>query len=126
MSARDSAPRRSVLVVCRSAPYGRARARDAVDVAMAFAAFDQPVTLLFLGDGVLALAAGQRPAAEFSRSLEKLLGTLADYGVEELHADAAALAARGLDAQALALPVRLAGPDELRELFAAHERVLTV
>ena len=85
-----------------------------------------PGALLFLGDGVLALAAGQRPAAEFSRSLEKLLGTLADYGVEELHADAAALAARGLDAQALALPVRLAGPDELRELFAAHERVLTV
>jgi len=126
MSAPQAAPRRSVLVVCRSAPYGRSRARDAVDVAMAFAAFDQPVTLLFLGDGVLALASGQRPAPEFSRSLDKLLGTLADYGIEEVHADAAALAARGLDAQALALPVRLAGPVELRELFAAHERVLTV
>ena len=93
---------------------------------MAFAAFDQPVTLLFLGDGVLALAPGQRPAAELSRSLEKLLGTLADYGVEEVHAEAAALAARGLDARDLALPVRLAGPAELRELFGAHERVLTV
>jgi tRNA 2-thiouridine synthesizing protein C len=126
MSARESAARRSVLVVCRTAPYGRSRARDAVDVAMAFAAFDQPVTLLFLGDGVLALAAGQRPAPEFSRSLEKILGTLADYGVEDIHADAAALAARGLEPQVLALPVRLAGPRELRELFAAHERVLTV
>lgn len=126
MSAPQAAARRSVLVVCRSAPYGRSRARDAIDVAMAFAAFDQPVTLLFLGDGVLALASGQRPAPEFSRALDKLLGTLADYGVEEVHADAAALAARGLDAQALALPVRLAGPVELRELFAAHERVLTV
>jgi len=126
MSAPQAAPRRSVLVVCRTAPYGRSRARDAVDVAMAFAAFDQPVTLLFLGDGVLALASGQRPAPEFSRSLDKLLGTLADYGIEEVHADAAALAARGLDAQDLALPVRLAGPVELRELFAAHERVLTV
>ena len=126
MSAPQAAPRRSVLVVCRTAPYGRSRARDAVDVAMAFAAFDQPVTLLFLGDGVLALASGQRPAPEFSRSLDKLLGTLADYGIEEVHADAAALAARGLDAQALALPVRLAGTEELRELFAAHERVLTV
>lgn len=126
MSAPQAAARRSVLVVCRSAPYGRSRARDAIDVAMAFAAFDQPVTLLFLGDGVLALAPGQRPAAEFSRSLEKLLGTLADYGVEEVHADAAALAARGLGAQELALPVRLAGPVELRELFGTHERVLTV
>ena len=126
MSAPQAAARRSVLVVCRSAPYGRSRARDAIDVAMAFAAFDQPVTLLFLADGVLALARGQRPAAEFSRSLEKLLGTLADYGVESVHADAAALAARGLDAAALALPVRLAGPEELRELFATHERVLTV
>ena len=75
---------------------------------------------------MLALARGQRPAPEFSRSLEKLLGTLADYGVEEVHADAAALAARGLDARDLALPVRLDGPVELRELFAAHERVLTV
>lgn len=126
MNARDPAPGRSVLVVCRTAPYGHGRARDAIDVAMAFAAFDQPVTLLFLGDGVLALVAGQRPAADFSRSLAKLLGTLADYGVESVHADAAALAARGLDAAALALPVRVAGPEELRELFAAHERVLTV
>ena len=126
MSSPQTAARRSVLVVCRNAPYGRSRARDAIDVAMAFAAFDQPVTLLFLGDGVLALAPGQRPAAELSRSLENLLGTLADYGVEEVHAEAAALAARGLDAQDLALPVRLAGPAELRELFGAHERVLTV
>jgi tRNA 2-thiouridine synthesizing protein C len=121
-----SAARRSVLVVCRSAPYGCARARDAIDVAMAFAAFEQPVTLLFLGDGVLALARGQHPEAALSRNIEKLLGTLADYGVDAVHADADALCARGLAPQDLALDVQADSAAALRELFATHELVLTI
>lgn len=116
---------RSVLVVCRSAPYGSSRARDAIDLAMAFAAFDQPVTLLFLGEGVFTLAAAQQPPAG-TRHLGKLLGTLADYGVEDVYADAAALAARGLDACSLELAATPAHADTLRELFTTHQRVITV
>jgi tRNA 2-thiouridine synthesizing protein C len=125
MSAYSAVSRRSVLLVCRSAPYGRSRAREAIDAAMAFAAFEQPVTLLFLGDGVLVLARGQSPEPGLSRSLEKLIGTLPDYGVNAVCADARALAERGLAASDLALDVQLASPAELRELFAAHELVLT-
>ncbi len=116
---------RSVLVVCRSAPYGSSRARDAIDLAMAFAAFDQPVTLLFLGEGVFTLAAAQQPPAG-TRDLGKLLGTLADYGVEDVYVDAAALAARGLDACSLELAATLAHEDTLRELFTTHQRVIAV
>lgn len=116
---------RSVLVVCRSAPYGRSRARDAIDLAMAFAAFEQPVTLLFLGEGVFTLAGGQQPPAGI-RHLGKLLGTLADYGVGQVFADVTALAERGLAVRALALAAEPANDDTLRELFATHDRVITV
>lgn len=118
-------PDRSVLVVCRSAPYGSSRARDAIDLAMAFAAFDQPVTLLFLGDGVFTLSAAQQPPAG-TRHLGKLLGTLADYGIEDVYVDAAALATRGLDACSLELAATPAHESTLRELFTTHQRVITV
>jgi tRNA 2-thiouridine synthesizing protein B len=60
---------------CPVRPAGRARCLDADGLA----AFDQPVTLLFLGDG-LALPGNGRWR---SRSPGKLLGTLADYGVRK-------------------------------------------
>jgi len=126
MSAASLENPRRVLVVCRSAPYGAARARDAVDLVMAFAAFDQRATLLFLGDGVLSLLRGHQPDTSQARNLENLLGTLADYGVEAIRADAAALAARGLAAEELASGATPASESEVRDLFATHELVLTV
>ncbi len=79
---------RSVLVLCRTPPYGSERARDALDIAMAFGAFEQQPTLLFLGDGVLALLEQQNPTALPARNLGKLVGTLADYGITGLHVEA--------------------------------------
>jgi len=117
---------RRVLVLCRSAPYGGPRARDALDLAMAFGAFEQQVALLLLGDGVLLLAGEQRPVAEFSRSLSALSGTLPDYGIDAVHVEAKALEARGLRAADLAVPVRALDETGIAALLASHDFVLTV
>lgn len=86
-------PRR-VLVICRSSAGAGSRAREALDIALAFGAFDQPVSLLFTGDGVWNLVAGQ--TGEATRSMERLLGALPDYGIEPLLADARAVSERGI------------------------------
>lgn len=114
-----------VLVVCRSTPCGGTRARDAIDMTMAFAAFEQPVTLLFLGDGVFTLLSGQQPPPG-TRDLGRLLGTLSDYGIERVFVDAAALERRGLKDAALTVPATRADDALLRQLFATHDRVFTV
>ena len=56
----------------------------------------------------------------------ELLGTLADYGIEDVYDDAAALATRGLDACSLELAATPAHESTLRELFTTHQRVITV
>jgi tRNA 2-thiouridine synthesizing protein C len=117
---------RKILVQCRSAPYCSSRARDAVDVAMACAAFDQQVTLLYIGDGVLGLLANQQPANDLGRSLEKLLGALRDYGLEQVHVEQEALTERGIRDGDLSIPIRRITRAELAGLYAAHDVVLTV
>lgn len=114
-----------MLVICRSSPYGSSRVREGIDLAMAFAAFDQEVAFLFLGEGVFALHAAQEPAGD-AAGIGGLLGTLADYGVEKVYADAAALALRGIAADALVIPAIPADENLLRELLASHQRVITV
>ena len=42
----------SLLVIIRCPPYGSSLARASLEVALAAAAFDQKVSLLFLGDGL--------------------------------------------------------------------------
>jgi tRNA 2-thiouridine synthesizing protein C len=117
---------RRVLIVCRTPPYGNSRARDAIDAAMAFAAFEQSLTLLFLGEGVLALTANQDPAREFSRNLANLLGTLPDYGIEALYADSTALQSCGLASVHLVAGVTPVSSTEIAALVAAHEHILTI
>lgn len=122
----STATAKRILVLCRSAPYGSSRARDALDVAMACGAFDQQVSLLFLGEGVLALLRDQEPDPQLARNLAKILGALADYGISAIHADAESLKRFGLTPPQLALEVSLRQPSEMAALYAEHDIVLSV
>jgi tRNA 2-thiouridine synthesizing protein C len=121
----SAAPPCTVLLVCSAAPYGSSRLRDALDAAMAFGAFEQLVSLLLTGDAVLLLKDGQQDSPG-SRNLAKLAGALPDYGIERVHADAGALAERGLDPAALALPAEPVDDAEMARLIASHDVVLSV
>jgi tRNA 2-thiouridine synthesizing protein C len=116
--------RKQFLIVCRHPPYGNSLARDALDVAMATAAFDQQVAMLFLGDGVLQLCNAQDGAAIEQKSHDKQLSALPLYDVDELYVDAHSLRAHGLEATDLALPVQLLTDEEIARLFADHTVVL--
>ena len=115
---------KNFLVVCRHPPYGSSLARDALDVAMASAAFDQKVTMLFLGDGVLQLCNGQDGAAIGQKSHDKQLGALPLYDVDELYVDANSLRTHGLAIDDLVLPARPLTDAEITGLFANHDIVL--
>jgi len=111
------------LVICRASAGSGTRAREALDIALAFAAFDQPVTLLFTGDGVCNLQAGQ--SGEATRSMQRLLGALPDYGIRPLLADAQAISERGIQPAQLVPDCELVGSDALAELIASHDLVFS-
>lgn len=85
------------LIVIDSPPYGSWSGREALDMAFAMAAFDQPVALLFVDAGVNWLRKGQDPAAVAQKSAERNLTAAPVFGVEALFADAGACRRYGLD-----------------------------
>lgn len=115
---------KSFLIVCRQPPYGSALAREALDVALATAAFDQRVAMLFLGDGVLQLLRPQDAAAIGQKAHDKQLGALPLYDVEELYVDARALRERGVEGTELAVAARAVEDTDIAALYAAHDIVL--
>lgn len=118
-----SAPRPATLVVSRRPP-GHSLARSALDTTLALAAFDMPVDLLLLGDGVLQLLPGQDARELGVRNLGKLLDSLPLYDVDTVHVDARAAARFGLTGQALPDYARLVSLEEQRALLSRYRHVL--
>jgi tRNA 2-thiouridine synthesizing protein B len=77
---------KSLLIISRQAPWNGPSAREALDIALAGGAFDLPLGMLFLDDGVFQLAPAQQPTAVQQKNLAANLQALPMFGVEELFA----------------------------------------
>ena len=119
-----AAIKKSFLLICRHAPYGQSLAREALDVALTAATFDQQVAMLFMGDGVLQLFKSQQPAAIAQKALDKQLAALPLYDVETIYVEAEALQARGLSPADLALSAQTLQSDDIARQIDAHDIVL--
>lgn len=117
---------RSLLIVSRQAPWSGPHAREALDLALAGGAYDLPIALLFLDDGVFQLQRGQQPSAVEQKDLGANLQALPLFGVESLYACRHSLQARGLAEDTLLLPVQVLDAPGLRELLDAYDEVVTI
>ena len=116
---------KSVVIISQSTPYGRSSAAEALDTAMAAAALDVPVTLLFDGDGVLQLLPEQAGTELGVRNLSQVLEALPAFEVERCFVAAEALAQRSLQPNPLALPGPLLDAEAVAALVRSAEVVLT-
>ncbi|WP_369990915.1 sulfurtransferase complex subunit TusC [Pseudomonas xanthosomatis] len=117
---------KSLLIISRQAPWAGPSAREALDIALAGGAFDLPLGMLFLDDGVFQLAAAQQPDALQQKNLAANLQALPMFGVDELFACAHSLARRGLAGEALSLPVEVLDENGLKALIARFDQVVTL
>ena len=109
----------------RRAPYGSTLGRAGYDVALAAAAFEQPVTLLFMDDGVWHLLPDQQGAAIDSKTVCKTLDSLALYDIDELYVDTHSLARRDLAAEDIRSDVQSIGERDLGALIARFNQVVS-
>ena len=119
-----SADKKSLLVVIRRSPYGTSLARAAVDTALAAAAFEQPVKLLFMGDGILQLLPNQDSHRIGAKNLGRLLASLPLYDVETVYIDAEA--ATLYDVELTGLPVTIEALDGagIHQLMTSCDHIL--
>lgn len=107
-----------LLMICRHSGAGRQLAQETLDMALAFAAFDQKTELLFIEDSIWQLL----PDTQGQLAL-KALEALSIYDIK-LWGEADALTQRGLSASDIPLQVDWIDRAQMKALLAQAKRVL--
>ena len=119
------AEKKNLLIVLRHSPYGSGLGRAAVDTALAFAAFEQEVELLFVGDGVLQLSPGQQGQSIGRKTIEKQLAALPLYGVDSVFVDATASLKYNIDLTSSPVPATALSEQEMHRLMDHADHLLS-
>ena len=117
---------KSLLIINRQAPWSGPGAREALDIALAGGAFDLPIGLLFLDDGVFQLSGEQQPANLQQKDLSANLQALPMFGVESLYASQRSLDERGLGDYSSSLVVELLDDSSISALIGRYNQVITL
>ena len=113
------------LYVNRRAPYGSIYALESLEVVLIGAAFEQDVSLAFLGDGVYQLAKGQDTKGLEVKNFSPTFRALEDYDVTKLYVEKEALEARGLTEGDLVVPVQVVSAERMAEIMDQQDVILS-
>ena len=80
----------------RKAPYGTVYALESLEVVLIGAAFEQDVSLAFIGDGVYQLTKGQKTTGIGMKNFSPTFAALGDYEVNKIFIEKESLEERGL------------------------------
>lgn len=111
------------LFILRHSPYQNQLAREALDMALAFAAFDQSVSLVFCGDAVFQLLKQQSTEQHGVKNIEKTLAALPIYDIEQVFVCEASLAQRGLTLAKLSVTAKAIDSANLQALIHRSDKV---
>lgn len=113
------------MYVNRRAPYGTIYALECLEVVLIAAAFDQDVSVVFMDDGVCELKKNQDTTAIGMKNFSRTYRALDDYDVEKIYVEKESLEARGLTADDLVIPVEVVAAQDLREIMAQQDVVIS-
>ena len=113
------------MYVNRRAPYGTIFALECLEVVLISAAFEQDVSLVFMDDGVYQLKKNQDTTGIGMKNFSNTYRALDDYEIEKIYVEKESLEARGLTADDLIIPVEILATEDLRDLMAQQEVVIS-
>jgi len=85
-----------MMFVMRKPPHGSIYAYEGLEVVLIAAGFEQDISMLFMGDGVLSLKKGQDTSELGIKGFAKTYGVLEGYDVEKIYVEKKALDDFGL------------------------------
>jgi tRNA 2-thiouridine synthesizing protein C len=117
---------KTILFILQCPPYGSSATREALDAALAAAAFEQHVQLLFSGDGIWNLLPEQAASSISSKDTSKMLQALDYYDIKDVFVDEISLQERGVSATQLAITSKPIGGDTLKQLINTADCVIAL
>ncbi len=115
----------ALLIIVRHTPYGSSLAQVALDVALACAAFEQKIRLLFMGEGVLQLTQEQQPREIGARSIARQLASLPLYDIDQVFVDQNAASFYRLDLPSSPLKLAMVDAQGIHKLMTQHDHLLS-
>jgi tRNA 2-thiouridine synthesizing protein C len=114
----------SILFIFNKPPYGGEQSKEALDMALAHAAFDEKVSLLFIDRGIWNLVDDQMPKIVGIREFTRLFKGLSLYDIEDVYLCETALESNKLSLEQLMIVPELVSQQHVQELISKHDRVL--
>lgn len=114
------------LFLLSRSPYGSTLAREALDMALAAAAFEQNVQLAFIGDGVFQLLAEQQADIKQRKNIAKTLPVLGLYDIDDIYVDQDALQTRGLITEDILPQAKPLNMQQLQQLISQADTVMSL
>ncbi|MDN6321248.1 MAG: sulfurtransferase complex subunit TusC [Halomonas sp.] len=114
----------ALLVIIRHAPHSSNWLREGLDAALVAAAFGQPVHLLFMGQGIMALLKEQGSGAPGQKATLPTIDMLGMYDIEQLWVPEGTLKIMQLSTDSLVEGATLVADQEIPKLMQQHATIL--
>jgi len=110
--------------VLRHAPHGTIYTYEGLEMILIMAAYEQDLSVAFIGDGVYALKKGQDTGAIGIKGFSRTFMALDGYDVEKLYVDKISLEERGLGEDDLIVGVEVMSSENIGKLMKEQDVVI--
>ena len=112
-------------IINRSAPHGRAAGRESLDLTLALSAFNESLSVFFIGDGVYQLLTGHTTDSILQKNYQPLFKMLDLYDVENIYVCEASLTERDINSDQLLIAVTLLDEQALQAVLTEQDQLLS-
>lgn len=115
---------KSLAILNAKAPYASSAGKDALDIALIFGSFEQPVSLFFQGDGVWQLISGQDGSVISVKDYLKTFAAFEFYDIEDVYVCQASLEERNLANNFHIEKVQILSQQAFTDKLTSHQIIL--
>ncbi len=114
-----------VMFVCRTAPYGTIYEQEAIEAMIMFGAYEQDISVSFVGDGVFSLKKGQDTSLVGKKNFSMTYPILIDdFEISHIYVEKESLEERGLKEDDLATEVEIIDRNTLKQKMDEMKAIL--
>ncbi len=114
---------KKMMFVMQRPPHGTIYPYEGLEFILIAAAYEQDISLVFLGDGVYNLMKDQETSGLGIKGFVKTYRSLEGYDVEKIYVDELSLTERGLQTDDLAVDVEVKSAGELAKMMKEQDAV---
>ncbi|MEI7934918.1 MAG: sulfurtransferase complex subunit TusC [Chlorobiaceae bacterium] len=115
---------KKIMHVLRHAPHGTIYTYEGLEMILIMAAYEQDLSVVFIGDGVYALKKDQDTSGIGIKGFSKTFMALDGYDVEKLYVDRVSLEERGLTEKDLVVAVEVLDAEETGRLMKEQDVII--